>query len=68
MKKNAVKFITIALAAVTFVGATGCFGTPAGGGQNRDGKEIVVSIYNGGLGTDWIEPVREQFEKDYPGY
>lgn len=66
MKKNTAKFLTLAMAAVTLVGTTGCFGTPAG--QKRDGKEIVVSVYNGGLGTDWFDPVIAEFEKDYPGY
>ncbi len=33
-----------------------------------DGKVIVVSVYNGGLGTDWIDPIVADFEADYPEY
>ena len=31
-------------------------------------KQIYIQIYNGGYGVDWINPVVEEFEADYPQY
>lgn len=60
------KFIAVSgiALALTFL-FTGCGQVikPSGGG-----KEIIVSVYNGGVGIDWIDPVIEDFEADYPGY
>lgn len=70
MKKNLAKSLSVVMALATVMGSTACLGKPANDdGGNKDGKkEIVVSIYNGGLGTDWFEPVKTAFETDYPEY
>ena len=65
MKKNAIKLVAIAMSALT-AGAMGAcqLGTPVNNGNNKGKKEIVVSIYDGGLGTDWFDAVIEDFEAD----
>ena len=69
MKKNAIKLVAIAMSALT-AGAMGAcqLGTPVNNGNNKGKKEIVVSIYDGGLGTDWFDAVIEDFEADYTDY
>lgn len=71
MKKNITKALCLAMAAVA-VGSSVAACSPGeqvGGGGNKDGKkEIVVSIYNGGLGTTWFDAVKADFEADYPEY
>lgn len=69
MKKNAIKLVAIAMSALT-AGAMGAcqLGTPVNNGNHKGKKEIVVSIYDGGLGTDWFDAVIEDFEADYTDY
>ena len=65
MKKTLRKILTAFVLACVAFSACAC-GTLIKNDPNS--KVIVVSIYNGGLGTDWFTPIEEEFEKDYPGY
>lgn len=69
MKKNLKRIISLTMSTIALMSvATGCFGKPTGGGSVAGKKEIVVSIYDGGLGTEWFEPVKADFEADYTDY
>ena len=62
MKKTLRKILTAFVLACVVFSACAC-GTLIKNDPNS--KVIVVSIYNGGLGTDWFTPIEEEFEKDY---
>ncbi len=65
MKKIITKAITGAVCLATAFSTVAC-GTVIKNDPNS--KVILVSVYNGGLGVDWIRPVVEDFEADYPEY
>ncbi|MDR1092628.1 MAG: hypothetical protein LBL66_00600 [Clostridiales bacterium] len=62
MKKLLLAFAAAALCACALFG---CFGTVINP-RDPDKKELVVSVYNGGQGTEFIAPVVERFKKDNP--
>ena len=69
MRKIFSGVISAVMATTIIFGLTGCLGKPVNPGSNAEGKkEIFVSLYDGGYGTDWFTPVKEEFEKDYPDY
>ena len=61
--KKFVAMVALALASLFLLAGCGTLVRPKG-----DGNTIVISLYNGGVGTDWIDPIIEDFEADYPEY
>lgn len=47
-----------------------CLAGCGGDGNNKEGsaKEIEISYWNSGLGTDWLDAVINAFEEKYPEY
>ena len=65
MKKKLFRIAALGLCLCTALASVGC-GKRIKNDPNA--KVIVVSVYNGGLGTEWIDPIAEKFEADFPGY
>lgn len=66
MKKKIVSLMVSGILSVVFILAS-C------GGRvieqiDKDKTQIYVSVYNGGYGTEWLNPIKNQFETDYPDY
>lgn len=66
MKKKLLSIILIGLALV--MGLSACTFGEVKKPTSSDKKQIVISIYNGGHGTEWMDGAIAEFEKDYPEY
>ena len=62
--KKIISVLSVLLGSLFFITGCGQLINPA----RKDGKEILISVYNGGFGVDWIDPVIADFEADYPEY
>lgn len=58
--------LAIIMVAVCFAGCGNNRGNAAGKGNTA--KDIKVSYWNSGYGSEWIEQMAERFEKAYPEY
>ncbi len=64
MKKILVGVLVLAL---TFCSLTGC-GEKAENQGGGTAKDIEISVWDSGLGTEWLDNAIEEFEKEHPEY
>lgn len=67
MKKTK-RFLTALLAFCVTVSLAGCGNNDQKAGLDGNKKEIVISYWNSGNGSKWIEETATAFEKKYPEY
>ena len=61
MKKLIQKVIVIILVLCATLSCTACGG---GAGSNEASETLYIGIFNGGLGTEWLHEILEDFTKD----
>lgn len=67
VKKLAAILLGASMVATCLVGCGGnATGDSNGGGSSE--TDIEIAYWNAGLGTDWLDAMIEEFEKEYPEY
>lgn len=63
MKKIIIKFVALAMAAMSVLGVA-C-GGDSGGNTDKNKTSLRVFTYNGGVGRAWLDALEKRFEADY---